>query len=78
MRSDGETQAAVLEAEGRKEAAFRDAERANVWPRPRHARCRWCPTPSPTAACRRSTVSSHGSMWKHSRRWPPRPTRNSC
>lgn len=26
MRSDGETQAAVLEAEGRKEAAFRDAE----------------------------------------------------
>jgi regulator of protease activity HflC (stomatin/prohibitin superfamily) len=77
LKAEGEKQAVVLEAEGRREAALRTPRRASGRRKPRPRRRRWCRTPSPTATCRRSTISSPTTTCARSRRWPRLRTRRS-
>ena len=51
-------QALVLPAEGRQEAAMRDARRASGWPRPRPRPPAWWPRRPPAPASRRCATSS--------------------
>ena len=89
LEAEGKRQAAILQAEGAKQAQVLEAEgpaRGGV-PRCRGARAFGarrkprrrgsCRTPSPRAACRRSTTSSPTTTSRRSRASPVRPTRRS-